>query len=506
MAFASVLGSLAKLEGSIGLDAFPKYRQEGAEKSDAPFLLFFVGFTLLVYLLETYLDLRQHRNLKTATPPSTLLEVLKTVDEDNEGLGAVSKVESKFSASQAYGLDKSRFHFFDSTFDLVVGLTTNLLGWMPWLWDVSSGLVAKAGLGDWGGDIPTSLTFVVLTMTLIGLPFSLYSTFVVEAKHGFNKQTLGLFFADKAVELIVCNSRRFNNNIFSFFPDCDGAGGGAASNGQVKSMLLTVVISVPVLSCVLKIIELGGKHFYVYVWAFMFCFSILMLTIVPTVIMPLFNTYSPLEDGELKSSIENLAKRVSFPLTNLFSVDGSKRSAHSNAYFYGFFKNKRIVLYDTLIKQADTNEIVSILGHELGHWKMSHTLQGFVISQTYLLASFCAFGLATELGESLRLSFGYSTSATLITLYLFFAVMWAPVDHLLGVFMNVLSRKNEFEADAYAVKLGYSKGLQSGLVKLQLENLGNMNPDPWYSAFHYSHPPLVERLQAMRADIGIKRE
>ncbi|CBJ27157.1 CaaX prenyl protease Ste24 [Ectocarpus siliculosus] len=474
MAFASVLGFLANLESSIGLEAFPKYRQEGAEKSDAPFLLFFVGFTLLVYLLETYLDLRQHRNLKAGTPPPTLLEVLKTVDEDNKGLEAVSKVESKFSASQAYGLDKSRFHFFDSTFDLVVGLTTNLLGWMPWLWDVSSGLVAKAGLGDWGGDIPTSLTFVVLTMvlqTLIGLPFSLYSTFVVEAKHGFNKQTLGLFFADK-----------------------------------VKSMLLTVVISVPVLSCVLKIIELGGKHFYVYVWAFMFCFSILMLTIVPTVIMPMFNTYSPLEDGELKSSIENLAKRVSFPLTNLFSVDGSKRSAHSNAYFYGFFKNKRIVLYDTLIKQADTNEIVSILGHELGHWKMSHTLQGFVISQTYLLASFCAFGLATELGESLRLSFGYSTSATLITLYLFFAVMWAPVDHLLGVFMNVLSRKNEFEADAYAVKLGYSKGLQSGLVKLQLENLGNMNPDPWYSAFHYSHPPLVERLQAMRTDIGIKRE
>ncbi|CAM9139997.1 unnamed protein product [Ectocarpus sp. 6 AP-2014] len=197
MAFASVLGFLANLESSVGLDAFPKYRQGGAEKSDAPFLLFFVGFTLLVYLLETYLDLRQHRNLKVGTPPSTLLEVLKTVDEDNKGLEAVSKVESKFSASQAYGLDKSRFHFFDSTFDLFVGLTTNLLGWMPWLWDVSSGLVAKAGLGDWGGDIPTSLTFVVLTMTLIGLPFSLYSTFVVEAKHGFNKQTLGLFFADK---------------------------------------------------------------------------------------------------------------------------------------------------------------------------------------------------------------------------------------------------------------------------------------------------------------------
>eukprot|EP00752_Nemacystus_decipiens_P009392 g8395.t1 len=473
MVFKSAVSFLTELESSRGLDEFPKYRQENAGKSDTPWLLVFLGFTLSVYVMETYLDLRQHRNLKAKSPPSALLEVLKTVDEDNKGLEAVAKVESKFLASQAYGLDKSRFHFFDSAFDLVLGLASNLLGWMPWLWDVSAGLVAKAGFDGWGGDIPVSICFVVLTMvmqTVVGLPFALYSTFVVEAKHGFNKQTIGLFFADK-----------------------------------VKSVLLTVAISIPALTCVLKIIDWGGKHFYVYVWAFCFVFSIFMLTIVPVVIMPLFNTYSPLEDGELKSSIEKLAESVSFPLTNLFSVDGSKRSAHSNAYFYGFFKNKRIVLYDTLIKQADTNEIVSILGHELGHWKMSHTLQGFVITQSYLLASFCAFGLATELGESLRLSFGYSTHATLITLYLFFAVMWAPVDHLLGVLMNMLSRKNEFQADAYAVGLGYSKGLQSGLVKLQLENLGNMNPDPWYSAFHYSHPPLVERLQAMRADVCAKK-
>eukprot|EP00903_Cladosiphon_okamuranus_P011068 g10449.t1 len=473
MVFESTWSFLAELERSCGLNEFPKYRQENAGKTESPFLLLFVGFTLTVYVVETYLDLRQHRNLKAKSPPYALLEVLKTVDEDNEGLEAVSKVESKFLASQAYGLDRSRFHFFDSSFDLILGLASNLLGWMPWLWDVSEDLVAKAGLEGWEGDLPTSLCFVVLTMviqTVVGLPFALYSTFVVEAKHGFNKQTIGLFFADK-----------------------------------VKSMLLTVAISIPALSCVLKIIELGGKYFYVYVWAFCFVFSIFMLTIVPVAIMPLFNTYSPLEDGELKSSIEKLAESVSFPLTNLFSVDGSKRSAHSNAYFYGFFKNKRIVLYDTLIEQADTNEIVSILGHELGHWKMSHTLQGFVITQSYLLCSFCAFGLATELGESLRLSFGYSTEATLITLYLFFAVMWAPVDHLLGVLMNMLSRKNEFQADAYAVKLGYSKGLQSGLVKLQLENLGNMNPDPWYSAFHYSHPPLVERLQAMRTDVRAKK-
>ncbi|CAM9665580.1 unnamed protein product [Ascophyllum nodosum] len=484
---------LRTIERSIGLDAFPMYRQKDAreEAPRVPFLLLFIAFTLFVYVLETYLDLRQHRKLHAKTPPSSLLSVLKRVDGDNDGLGAVSKVEDKFMASQSYGLDKSTFHFIESAFDLVQGLASNLWGLMPWLWDMSEGLVTKWGFGEWGGDIPTSLVFLGLTLiiqTLVGLPFSLYSTFVVEERHGFNKQTLGLFFVDKVMtdDEAPHQSR-------------------SACSIHVKGILLTVAISCPALVCVLKIIELGGRYFYVYVWAFMFLFSVVMLTIAPVLIMPLFNKYTPLEDGDLKSGIEALAARVKFPLTKLFVVDGSKRSAHSNAYFYGFFKNKRIVLFDTLIKQADTTEIVSILGHELGHWQMSHTLQNFAITQTYLLASFSAFALATELGKDLRLSFGFSTSAPLITLYLFFAVMWAPVDHLLGVLMNMLSRRNEFQADAYAVKLGYSKGLQSGLVKLQLENLGNMNPDPWYSAFHYSHPPLVERLQAMGATSDAKK-
>lgn len=253
MALDSTLSFLTKLERSCGLDEFPKYRQEDAGKSDSPFLLLFVGFTLSVYIVETYLDLRQHRNLKAKSPPSALLEVLKTVDEDNKGLEAVSKVggncfrarhllrfsgvllvpprpcrrlswganvrcfcnallfptvpetnilafccswppphdvphamldernikqrfvlhqvESKFLASQAYGLDKNRFHSFESAFDLVLGLASNLLGWMPWLWDVSAGLVAKTGFEGWGGDIPTSLCFVALTMVMQVRPF-----------------------------------------------------------------------------------------------------------------------------------------------------------------------------------------------------------------------------------------------------------------------------------------------------------------------------------------------
>ncbi|CAM9241298.1 unnamed protein product [Sphacelaria rigidula] len=453
----------------------PWYRQEGWTRPEINVLPYYVLFTLFVFVVHTYLDIRQHRLLKEKSPPTALMDLLKEVDAENEGLGAAPKAAKKFAASQSYGLDKSNFHFFEKTFDLVTGLAVDLTGWMPWLWDTSAELVAKWGLDRGGGDMATSLVFVGLALVFQhcrSIPFGLYSSFVVEERHGFNKSTLGLFFADKVSLLCAC---------------------------LVKSLLLTMVIGAPALAGMLKIMELGGRYFYVYVWFFMFSFSVIMITVAPVLIMPLFNQYTPLEDGDLKSGIEALAARVNFPLTKLFVVDGSRRSAHSNAYFYGFFKNKRIVLFDTLIKQAETSEIVSILGHELGHWKMSHTLQGFAITQTYILAAFSSFALATEMGENLRLSFGFSSTATLITLHLFSSVMWTPVDHVLDVLMNMLSRKNEFQADAYATQLGYAKGLKSGLVKLQLENLGNMNPDPWYSKVHYSHPPLVERLQAIGA-------
>ncbi|CAM9212474.1 unnamed protein product [Discosporangium mesarthrocarpum] len=470
------------------MESLPTYRQEGYEPPSFNFLPFFLVFTLSVFALETYLDLRQHKRLKATEPPATLLEIMQRVEDDcgktsttGDKAGLVQKVRAKFVASQSYGLDKSRFHFVDSLVDLMINLATNLLGLMPLLWDFSAKLLTNMGVEN-GGDIPTSLVFMFLRIiieTIVGLPFSMYSTFVVEGKHGFNKQTLGVFFADKV-------------------------GGPDNVHGAtfIKGIILSVLIGAPALAMALHIVEWGGRFFYVYLWVFMLCLTLVMLTVYPVLIMPLFNKYTPLEEGELKTAIEDLAAKVKFPLTKLFVVDGSKRSGHSNAYFYGFFKNKRIVLFDTLIKQATKEEIVAILGHELGHWKMSHTIQGLVISQIYMLISFSAFALASELGEPLRLSFGYSVPASFVTLYLFFAVMWAPVDHVLSVAMNVLSRKNEFEADAYAVGHGFSRELQTGLVKLQLENLGNMNPDPWYSAFHYSHPPLVERLQAITSENG----
>jgi len=228
------------------------------------------------------------------------------------------------------------------------------------------------GWNERDDEIKVTLVFLALTTaigTVTGLPFELYSTFRIEKKHGFNKQTLGLFFADK-----------------------------------VKSLALTVIIGGPFVSLLLTIIRWGGERFYVYVWAFMFLFSIFMMTAVPVFIMPLFNKYEPLKEGELKDRIYALAGRLSYPLTKLYVMDGSKRSSHSNAFMFGFGSNKRIVLFDTLMEQVKDDEILAILGHELGHWKLGHTLANFAVTQFYFGAAFYAFSLCYGTEELYALS------------------------------------------------------------------------------------------------------
>mmetsp|Transcript_11412 Transcript_11412/g.16832 ORF Transcript_11412/g.16832 Transcript_11412/m.16832 type:complete len:513 (-) Transcript_11412:263-1801(-) len=478
----------------------PVYHQEGWLEPSIPFLLATLIFAFFVYVFETSLDIRQHQRLKDNEVPKQLLKSLDAIDKqiaaeesdkskndesgdgkdkDETKLTLLEKVTKKFKAAQAYGLDKSSFGFFKGAFSMFESTLLLLLGFSPYIWDqsvlLSSQYLLSTPPADGGAvltgwqEIVVSLVFVGLQIvygTVIGLPFGLYSTFVIEERHGFNKQTLKLYFVDK-----------------------------------VKELLLTAIIGSPILAILICVIRIGGEHFYVYVWLVMFIFSLVMMTIYPVLIAPLFNKYEPLGEGSLKTKIEALASSVKFPLTKLYTVDGSKRSAHSNAYMYGFFKNKRIVLYDTLIKQVKESEIVAILGHELGHWKMSHTIQGFVITQIYTLVAFFVFGQVMN-NNDLYTSFGFrasegATKPVLIGLFLFFQTIWSPVDHVLSFLMNILSRRNEFQADAFAVGLGYAPELQRGLVKLQLENLGNLNPDPWYSTYHYSHPPLVERLTAI---------
>ena len=223
------------------------------------------------------------------------------------------------------------------------------------------------------------------------------------------------------------------------------------------------------------------------------------MTLVPVLIMPLFNKYEPLPDGDLKKRIYDLAGTLNYPLTKLFVMDGSKRSSHSNAFMFGFGKNKRIVLFDTLLDQVEDDEILAILGHELGHWKLGHTLANLVVTQTYMGAAFYSFSLCYT-SSGLYRAFGFDDDqsiATIIALLLFFQTIWAPVDKILSFGTTLFSRFNEFAADKFSSDLGMSADLQTGLCKISLENLGAMCPDSWYAVYHYSHPPLVERLSAM---------
>ena len=415
------------------LQGFPTYKQEGWEEPSAsiPFLAYTLVFTSCMFALEYYLDFRQWSKFGSARsiPPELKHPLIS---------------EEMFKRSLAYGRDKLSFGLVESIVLFAESMALVLLGYLPFAWDVASTWCLKLGLiGDSSGSmyqeiVITSVFVFLLTLhdTLVGIPFSLYRTFVIEQKHGFNKSTLALFFKDKLIALA-----------------------------------LGFVIGTPVLALVIYIVRWGGEHFYFYVWVFLCAVSLLLMTVYPTLIAPLFNKFTKLEDGEIYQAVEGLAKRVNFPLTQIFLVDGSKRSAHSNAYFYGFFKNKRIVLFDTLINQVTQSELLAILGHEIGHWALWHTAQGFVITQLYIFALFLTFSYVQNT-PSLFSAFGFTYSSPMpvfIGLVLFSQTFWSPVDKFLTLLMNVNSRTNEFAADRYAAALGMGGDLCEGLVKISVE-------------------------------------
>jgi len=351
---------------------------------------------------------------------------------------------------------------------------------MPWVWDystklaVSYHLIAKNSSEHLYSEFVITIIFfaIITAIDMIwSLPFQLWKTFVIEEKFGFNKQTVRLFIEDK-----------------------------------IKYVLLMFFIGSPITGGIIAIVRWGGPNFYFYVWVFCFVVMMIMMFIFPEFIAPLFNKYEPLTDGVLYEEIEKLANRqeVKFPLKKLYVMDGSKRSSHSNAFFYGFFNNKRIVLFDTLIKQVETPELLAILGHEIGHWKLGHTIEGIVISQVYLFLQFMYFSYVQNSPE-LFSAFGFEPKNQMpvfIGLVLFSQVFMYPVDKILNLIMSYRSRCNEFMADNYAVKLGMGAELMTGLLKISKENLGNLVPDSLYSAYHFSHPPLVERLTALEDSLA----
>nr|GME17184.1 CAAX prenyl protease 1 homolog [Ipomoea batatas] len=452
-----------------------------------PYMEAVVGFMILMYIFETYLDIRQHAALKLPTLPKPLVGVIS---------------QEKFEKSRAYSIDKSDFHFVHEFVTILMDSAILYFGILPWFWKKSGDFLVFLGLNT-ENEILHTLAFLAGVMfwsQITDLPFSLYSTFVIEARHGFNKQTIWLFFRD-----------------------------------MIKSIIVAVVIGPPIVAAIILIVQKGGPYLAIYLWGFMFVLSLVMMTLYPILIAPLFNKFTPLPEGELRAKIENLASSLKFPLKKLFVVDGSTRSSHSNAYMYGFFKNKRIVLYDTLIQQGDPlsciiisnlcisckvaaialetaliqkvdimlfsseckndEEVVAVLAHELGHWKLNHTTYSFIAVQILTFLQFGGYTLVRN-SKDLFQSFGFETQPVLIGLIIFQHTV-IPLQHLVSFGLNLVSRAFEFQADAFAKKLGYGLPLRSGLVKLQEENLSAMNTDPWYSAYHYSHPPLVERLAAI---------
>lgn len=414
-----------------------------------PYLEAVVGFMILMYLFETYLDVRQHAAHKLPTLPKPLVGVIS---------------QEKFEKSRAYSLDKSRFHFLHEFVTIVLDSGILYFGILPWFWKKSGEFLVYAGLNA-ENEIWHTLAFlagVMIWSQITDLPFSLYSTFVIESRHGFNKQTVWLFFKD-----------------------------------MLKGIALAILLGPSIVSAIIVIVQKGGPYLAIYLWGFMFVLSIVMMTLYPVLIAPLFNKFTPLPEGELRKKIENLASSLKFPLKKLFVVDGSTRSSHSNAYMYGFFNNKRIVLYDTLLQQCKNDEeVVAVIAHELGHWKLNHTMYSFIAVQILTLLQFGGYTLVRN-SKDLFESFGFHDTQPVLIGLIIFQHTVIPLQHLVSFALNLVSRSFEFQADAFAKKLGYAKELRAGLVKLQEENLSAMNTDPWYSAYHYSHPPLVERLSAL---------
>ncbi len=358
-----------------------------------------------------------------------------------------------------YTIAKSRFGLLELAFGTAVLLGWTLLGGLDWL---NQTLLALMGAGMWQ-QLALLGSFVVLG-GIIDLPFTLYQTFVIEERFGFNKMTVKLWLAD-----------------------------------LVKSSLIGAAVGLPLAALVLWMMGATGNLWWLYTWLFWMGFNLLLLVIYPTLIAPLFNKFLPLEDEGLKARVTALMQRCGFAAKGLFVMDGSKRSAHANAYFTGFGASKRVVFYDTLLKQLSPDEVDAVLAHELGHFKHKHIIKRIVSMFAMSLVGFALLGYLSQeawfyLGLSVRPSPAGGNDALALLLFMMavpvFTVFISPI-------FAQFSRKHEFEADAYAVAQTNGVDLKNALLKLYEDNASTLTPDPLFVKFYYSHPPASERLARM---------
>ena len=391
------------------------------------------------FLLEQYLI-----HLNTRMWSDTLPEKLKGICPEDE-----------YRKSQMYDRENVKLAFWSSTFNLAVILIMIIAGGFSMVDGIartfSTNLVIVALI---------FFVFIGLASEVINIPFTWYDTFVIEKKYGFNTMTIRTFTTD-----------------------------------ILKSWFITVLIGIPVLALLTWFYYEAGSKFWFYAWALITVFSVFINFFYSELIVPLFNKQTPLAEGTLRDKIGTFAARTGFKLKNIYVIDGSRRSTKSNAYFSGFGKKKRIVLYDTLIKEFSEEEIVAVLAHEIGHYKKKHVLINLLFSVMLTGFMLFLFSLVVD-NPKLSQALGAKESSFHLGLIVF-GILYSPLSLLIGLITNIISRENEFAADLFVKENYNGVFLGNALKKLSVKNLSNMMPHPMYVFFHYSHPPLLQRLEKL---------
>jgi STE24 endopeptidase len=403
-----------------------------------------IFFLLLIIPVTGFLIERYLEHLNSGMWSELLPDKLKGICDQEE-----------YRKTQLYQRDNNKLSLWSSMFNLGVILIMILTGGFS--------LIDSIALSITSSPVITALFFfgiIGIASDLINIPFSLFDTFVIEKKYGFNKMSVRTFVTD-----------------------------------HIKSWFLAIIIGAPVLGLITWFYYKTGSNFWLYAWGLITIFSVLINLFYSELIVPLFNKQIPLPEGALRSQIEAFAQKTGFRLKNIFIIDGSKRSTKANAYFSGFGPKKRIVLYDTLQNELTDDEIVAVLAHEIGHYKKKHVLVSLIMSVFLTGLMLFLFSLVVN-SPALSIALGSEKNSFHLGL-IAFGILYSPLSLIIGMISNYISRKNEFAADRFVRENHKPEVLSSGLIKLSVKNLSNMLPHPAYVFFHYSHPPLLSRLEKL---------
>ena len=406
------------------------------------FTQIFIALILIKFLLETYLKIRN----------------LKYIDNNKDSVPSRFKdvvTEEEYKKSTLYNTDRIKFQVFTALFGSVVLVIFTIGGLLNYLTQVVMDMTSSNVLGA----VLLGLLLIIVE-EIISIPISIYSTFVIEERHGFNKTTRKTFVTDIFKGLLI--------------------------SGALSSILYATVIF---------IIISAGDLWWIYAFAAVFTLQAIIFFLYPVLIMPLFNKFEPLDDEQFKKPIEKLLEKVDFKSKGLFVMNASLRSTHGNAFFTGFGKNKRIVFFDTLLKTINPDEMEAILGHELGHYKLGHIRKTLISS---LVFGFLGFYILNEIFKSDNFFIAHGLdNLTVYSKFLMFYLVIGSYTFFTKPITSALSRKREFEADDFSFQFTDGEHMISGLLKLTKDNASNLTPDPLYSSYYYSHPPIAERVASI---------